>query len=40
VLALERKGYLTYSKMGRAIKVLKNPAGNDVRLVFEEVEND
>jgi repressor LexA len=38
VRALRRKGYITFDNQARCFKVLRNPAGKDVRLVFEEVK--
>lgn len=37
---LERKGYLKFDDVGHCYKVLRNPAGNSVRLRFEEISND
>jgi repressor LexA len=40
VRALRRKGYITFDNQARCFKVLRNPAGNDVRLRFEEVRDE
>jgi hypothetical protein len=35
---LEKKGYVKFDPVAHCHRVLRNPAGNDVRLVFEEVK--
>jgi repressor LexA len=39
IFALEKKEYVRYDNSPRCIQVLRNPAGNEVRLRFEEVMN-
>lgn len=34
---LEKKGYIVFDEIGRCIRVLRNPDGNEVRIVFEVV---